>query len=390
MGKRKSGSPKKRSPKRQTLLRFSTLLNNSGEGSSNPTLNSTTLVLSSNSSAKSIETTTQSEKNSVQPDRAKWQSSTVGDQGTVAYTDDHIQSPERIIRFIEPNMVKLGSDVVSYKLSLEYISVETQSHDWENLCIGDRTLQAEFEKLSPSARTVYWAWVQEIRDFVDRFVGVDNFCEPLNSSVLNWLTWHRIALRVAGQVSPVTDPGSSCVLYNGMSDKLGRSTINVAVTAVEYRAKGDKKIKAMLYPYTVQTIKVDANDVIIPGAKPKLLKTQSTVGRLVCTLRNGPKGKEYQGSHLCHITPANCIRFDHLVWERDEVNKSRNGCARGIADRCIHVPKCIFVAPTGQFRGRFLPCINDLSGTCCRSTCKHVPSCYSNFGVTEDVYEEDG
>jgi hypothetical protein len=223
-------------------------------------------------------------------------------------------------------------------------SVSDGKISWSTVSAGDRSYRTKMSGWTPYQRGLYHQFTDLVRRYVDNHVGGSTkFNSNSRQWVWNWPTWHKTIIRLVNNSIDSDDRSADdCVFCHLSVDKCGRPKIRVEPGRYEWRSQstGHKQRHNYLFYYTEGT-----------------RKFETTAGRVMCVLAQGPPALLQQASHRCYNKPPLCINPRHLIWEEDGSNKDRNNCANGCARLCPHVPVCIFTDKSGKY----LPCRNDVS-----------------------------
>jgi hypothetical protein len=259
--------------------------------------------------------------------------------------------------------------IASYKMSLEHFGLDGNIR-WDRLSAGDQLLKGEYLELSPAQQRLFRKLVGYLRHYVTDRIGIESFDQPTAYGIWNWPTWVRVLLKIAASVQRnIDDADGNCWSSDyAVATVYRRPAVNIRPGHIELRLNRDSK-------KTPKTRRVMF--VIDPAVEDPRFK--QPISRLMAVLFHGIPSPADQASHLCHNVPQNCINPNHLCWEKDQANKSRNRCVNGAAFYCPHEPKCIYTSLTG----RYLPHRNGTRWEECTCT----ENCHT-ARIAEDFTEE--
>lgn len=241
-------------------------------------------------------------------------------------------------------LISTSDPIGDYRKSLRGISTTHDIVRWNTLSESDRQLRFKHLDLSVTQRQIYRKLIQMLRDHVDARVGVDNFNGHSEMFVWNWWTWHRIILKISKATHSTRQFHEQDCWFSTFSARGHTARPKIHIRPGVMQTFQDESAKD---PSTSVRFKFTA----VPGSQ--LFK--SSVARLVAVLVHGaPDSAAQQSSHRCHNNPQRCFNPNHVCWESDGENKSRNSCTYLCALFCLHTPKCIFT----DVDGNYLPDLN--------------------------------
>lgn len=228
---------------------------------------------------------------------------------------------------------------------LSLLHLNENNVDWELMAEGDRnTSRKPFQAMHSVQRKMYFEYLDLLRQYIDRDIGIDDFDQPAVFGVWNWPTWNKILLTICGRMkmrgrsADITDCWISDMSRDrpniSVNHNVGRPHYKVVPCQNEKRTDANHNARDRFISYTIDGVG----------------RGQSPVARLVAILILGLplNGDADQASHKCH--EKRCVNPYHLIWENDRDNKDRDKCVRANAVACIHDIRCIWTNLRGVFR----------------------------------------